>query len=129
MSSLKLAAWASSPMYRSIDASSRWVLSVTQLEDVRRDREAPTFVFSGAYVAARRRHGPMMLISTGLLLDRVDDLRNRVTHLGCQDSRKEIEVAASLVIPDVAPLAPHERDRLGVVKRNPARHHTAVSFE
>ena len=34
---------------------------VAQLEDVRRGREAPSFVISGTYVVARRRHGPMML--------------------------------------------------------------------
>jgi hypothetical protein len=37
------------------------VLSFSQLEDVQRCREAPTFLFSGAYVAARRRHTLMML--------------------------------------------------------------------
>jgi len=37
-------------------------LLMFQLEDVRRGREAPTFVFSGTYALARRRHDPMMLI-------------------------------------------------------------------
>jgi hypothetical protein len=34
--SVQLAACTSMPMYRSIGASSRWVLSFAQLEDVRR---------------------------------------------------------------------------------------------
>jgi hypothetical protein len=38
-------------------------LSVAQLEDVRRAREAPTLVISGTYVSLRRRHLLMMLIS------------------------------------------------------------------
>jgi hypothetical protein len=50
-------------MYRSIGASSsRWGLLIPQLKDVRWVREAPTFLFSGAYVADRRRHTLMMLI-------------------------------------------------------------------
>jgi hypothetical protein len=52
----------SMPIYLSIGASSRWGLLNRQLEDVQQSREAPTFLFSGAYVAARRRHGPMMLM-------------------------------------------------------------------
>ena len=47
---------------------SRWVLLNPQLEDVQRCREAPTFLFSGAYVAARRRHTPMMLIRPGIVM-------------------------------------------------------------
>ncbi len=54
--SVPLAACTSIPMYRSIGASSRGVLLNSQLEEVRRGREAPTFVLSGNYVAARRRH-------------------------------------------------------------------------
>jgi len=49
-------------MYLSIGASSRWGLLNRQLEDVQQSREAPTFLFSGAYVAARRCHPHMMLI-------------------------------------------------------------------
>jgi hypothetical protein len=53
-------------MYRFIGASSsRWGLLIPQLEDVRWVREAPTFLFSGGYVAARRRHTLMMLIPDG----------------------------------------------------------------
>ena len=35
-----------------------------RLEDVRWAREAPTFLFSGTYVAARRHHTLMVLIRT-----------------------------------------------------------------
>ncbi len=51
-------------MYRSIGASSRWVLSFVQLEDVQRGREAPTLLISGTYVTARRHH-PLMMLSLG----------------------------------------------------------------
>jgi alpha-ketoglutarate-dependent taurine dioxygenase len=64
-------------MYRSIGASSRRrVLLNPQLENVRRAREAPTFLFSGAYVEARRRHAPMMLIPRSQLTE--EQRRNTV---------------------------------------------------
>jgi hypothetical protein len=50
------------PMYRCMGVSSRREWLNCQLEDVRCGREAPTFVFSGIYAVARRRHPPMMLI-------------------------------------------------------------------
>ena len=49
----------------SIAASSRRGSLTPQLEDVRRGREAPTLVLSGTYVAARRRHAPVMLVRIG----------------------------------------------------------------
>lgn len=57
----QLAACTSMPMYCSIGISSRWEFCNPQLEDVRRIREAPTFLFWKACVAARRRHTLMML--------------------------------------------------------------------
>ena len=63
--SVQLAAWTSIPMYRSIGASSRWVLLISQLEDSRRAREAPPSASLRAHGSPCRRHTPMMLIPGG----------------------------------------------------------------
>ena len=49
----------------------RWGLLNSQPKDVRQSREAPTFLCSGADVAARRRRAPMMLIRAFETADRV----------------------------------------------------------
>jgi hypothetical protein len=65
----------------------------------------------------------------GLLLDRVHHLWERMRGHGGQDPAEEVEILATIGVPNATTFAAHQFDGLFVVQRQPRRHHRPMSLQ
>src|SRR5262249_27630937 len=67
-----------------------------------------------------RSHGrPDRAQPVGLLLDRGGDLRVLVADVDVDELRREVQIALSVVVPEMTPLSTRDRDRVDRVLRRP----------